>query len=66
MNLIANHIDWQFIACLDYFIFFTIDSSEARKQYDEYCLSIMQTITMHMTKIRLLSFEVTGMQMYNM
>jgi hypothetical protein len=22
-----------------------IDSSEARKQYDEYCLSIMQTIT---------------------
>jgi hypothetical protein len=31
-------------ACLEYFIFFSIDSSEARKQYDEYCLSIMQTI----------------------
>jgi hypothetical protein len=31
-------------ACLEYF-FFSIDSSEARKQYDEYCLSIMQTIT---------------------
>jgi hypothetical protein len=29
---------------LEYF-FFSIDSSEARKQYDEYCLSIMQTIT---------------------
>ena len=26
-------------------IFFSINSSEARKQYDEYCLSIMQTIT---------------------
>jgi hypothetical protein len=44
--LIANPIDWLFVACLEYFIFFTIDSSEARKQqYDEYCLSIMQTIT---------------------
>ena len=32
-------------ACLEYFIFFSIDSSEARKQYDEYRLSIMQTIT---------------------
>jgi hypothetical protein len=32
-------------ACLEYLIFFSIDSSEARKQYDEYCLSIMQTIT---------------------
>ena len=32
-------------ACPEYFIFFSIDSSEARKQYDEYCLSIMQTIT---------------------
>ena len=38
--LIANPI-----ACLEYFIFFSIDSSEARKQYDEYCLSTMQTIT---------------------
>jgi hypothetical protein len=38
--LIANPI-----ACLEYLIFFSIDSSEARKQYDEYCLSIMQTIT---------------------
>ena len=42
---IANPIDWLYAACLDYFIFFSIDSSEARKQYDEYCLSIMQTIT---------------------
>jgi hypothetical protein len=42
--LIANPIDWLFAACLEYF-FFSIDSSEARKQYDEYCLSIMQTIT---------------------
>jgi hypothetical protein len=24
-----------FAACLEYFIFFSIDSSEARKQYDE-------------------------------
>jgi hypothetical protein len=40
----ANPIDWLFAACLEYF-FFSIDSSEARKQYDEYCLSIMQTIT---------------------
>ena len=38
--LIATNID-----CLEYLIFFSIDSSEARKQYDEYCLSIMQTIT---------------------
>ena len=43
--LIANPIDWIFAACLEYFIFFSIDSSEARKQYDEYCLSIMQTLT---------------------
>ena len=43
--LIANTINWLFAACLEYFIFFSIDSSEARKQYDEYCLSIMQTIT---------------------
>jgi hypothetical protein len=43
--LIANPIDWLFAACLEYFIFFPIDSSEARKQYDECCLSIMQTIT---------------------
>jgi hypothetical protein len=41
----ANPIDWLFAACLEYFIFFSMDSSEARKQYDEYCLSIMQTIT---------------------
>jgi hypothetical protein len=38
--LIANPIDWLYAACLEYFIFFSIDSSEARKQYDEYCLSI--------------------------
>jgi hypothetical protein len=43
--LIANLIDWLYAACLEYFIFFSIDSSEARKQYDEYCLSIMQTMT---------------------
>ena len=43
--LIANPIDWLCAACLEYFIFFSIDSSEARKQYDEYCPSIMQTIT---------------------
>jgi hypothetical protein len=43
--LIANPIDWLYAACLEYFIFFSIDSSDARKQYDEYCLSIMQTIT---------------------
>ena len=36
--LIANPIDWPYAACLEYFIFFSIDSSEARKQYDEYCL----------------------------
>jgi hypothetical protein len=43
--LFANPIDWLYAACLEYYIFFSIDSSEARKQYDEYCLSIMQTIT---------------------
>ena len=43
--LIANPIDWLSAACLEYYILFSIDSSEDRKQYDEYCLSIMQTIT---------------------
>ena len=54
--LIANPIDWLYAACLEYFIFFSIDSSEARKQYDEYCLSIMQTITYahDRTQIRIL------------
>ena len=33
--LIANPIDWLFAACLEYFIFFSIDSSEVRKQYEE-------------------------------
>jgi hypothetical protein len=33
--LIANPIDWLFAAGLEYFIFFSIDSSEARKRYDE-------------------------------
>jgi hypothetical protein len=33
--LIANPIDWLFAACLEYIIFFSIDSSEASKQYDE-------------------------------
>ena len=42
--LIANPIDWLYAACLEYFIFFSIDSSEARKQYHGYCLSIMETI----------------------
>jgi hypothetical protein len=32
--LVANPIDWLFAACLEYLIFFSIDSSEARKQYD--------------------------------
>ena len=43
--LIANPIDWLYAGCLEYVIFVSIDSSEARKHYDEYCLSIMQTIT---------------------
>ena len=43
--LIAPSIDWLFAACLEYLIFSSIDSSQVRKQYDEYCLSIMQTIT---------------------
>ena len=43
--LIAHSIDWLFAACLEYFIFSWIDSSEIRKQYDEHCLSIIQTIT---------------------
>ena len=43
--LIVNLIDWLYAACLECLIFFSIDSSEAKKQYDEYCLSIMQTIT---------------------
>ena len=29
---IANPIDWLYAACLEYFILFSIDSSEARKQ----------------------------------
>ena len=36
--LIANPIDWLYAAWLEYFIFFSIDSSEARQHYDEYCL----------------------------
>jgi hypothetical protein len=43
--LIANPIDWLYATFLEYSIYFSIDSSEARKKYDEYCLSIMQTIT---------------------
>jgi hypothetical protein len=43
--LIASPIDWLYAACLEYVILFSIDSSENRKQYDEYCLSIMQTVT---------------------
>ena len=43
--LIANSIDWLYATCLVYLIVFFIDSSEARQQYDEYCLSSMQTIT---------------------
>jgi hypothetical protein len=43
--LIVKPIDWLYAASLEYFIFFSIDSSEARKQHDEYCLSIMQTKT---------------------
>ena len=35
--LIPSPIDWLYAACLEYFIFFSIDSSEARKQNDEYC-----------------------------
>jgi hypothetical protein len=35
VGFLSNPIDWLFAACLEYFIFFSIDSSEARKQYDE-------------------------------
>jgi hypothetical protein len=42
--LIASPIDWLYAACLEYVILFSIDSSEDRKQYDEYCLSIMKTV----------------------
>jgi hypothetical protein len=35
--LIANPIDWLYATCLEYFIFFSINSSEAKKQYAEYC-----------------------------
>jgi hypothetical protein len=60
--LIANPIDWLYAACLEYFIFFSIDSSEARKQYGEYCLSIMQTITYahDRTNIRILIAPVVS------
>ena len=59
--LIANPIDWLYAASLEYFIFFSIDSSEARKQYDEYCLSIMQTINAHdRTHIRILIAPVVS------
>ena len=43
--LIAHSIDWLFAACLEYFIFSWIDSSQVRKQYDEYCLSINNLCT---------------------
>jgi hypothetical protein len=43
--LIGSPIDWLYGACLEYVILFSINSSEDRKQYDEYCLSIMQTVT---------------------
>jgi hypothetical protein len=33
-DLMANPIDWLYATCLEYFIFFSIDSSEARKQYE--------------------------------
>jgi hypothetical protein len=36
---------WLYAACLEYFIFFSIDSSEARKQYDEYCLLIWPNVS---------------------
>ena len=48
--LIANPIDWLFAACLEYFIFFSIDSSEARKQYDEYCINHANNNFMHITE----------------
>ena len=64
--LIANPIDWLYAACLEYLILFSIDSSEARKQYDEYCLSIMQTITYahHRTHIRILISPSSSSQGY--
>jgi hypothetical protein len=31
--LIANPIDWLYAACLEYFIFFSIDSSEASRYF---------------------------------
>ena len=37
--LIASPIDWLFAACLEYIILFSIDSSEAGKQYDEYSVN---------------------------
>jgi hypothetical protein len=55
--LIAIPIDWLYAVCLEYFIFFSIDSSESRKQNAEYCLSIMQTITCAHDRTH---FQVTG------
>ena len=55
--LIANPIDWLYAASLEYLIFFSIDSSEARKQYDAHCLSIMQTITYALDRTH---FQGTG------
>ena len=50
-NLFKIYLDILSDLCITFTIFyyntiyFSIDSSEVIKQYDEYCLSIMQTIT---------------------
>jgi hypothetical protein len=49
---IANPIDWLYAACLEYFIFFSIDSSEARKQYDEYLIvNLAKWKNVHLSEI---------------
>jgi hypothetical protein len=53
--LIANPIDWLYAACLEYFIFFSIDSSEARKHYDEFLfdkvLQLEQEENVHLSEM---------------
>jgi hypothetical protein len=63
--LIANPIDWLYAACLEYFIIFSIDNSEARKQYDECCLSIMQTNILLWLKCVLTALHVNCMILFD-
>jgi hypothetical protein len=51
------------ICCLSrIFFFFSIDSSEARKQYDEYCLSIIKIVNMMYKYERMLRYILNDVE----